>query len=96
MAEPVAPMAITPLSAETEHAALLTMIIERLCIRKADLFWYYANVDELHNGRVCVCVVVVLLLLELNVPDHIVLILDALLESLPSPFLYFIDNYYLV
>jgi hypothetical protein len=49
----VTPLAVEPLSSEKEHQALLTMIIERLCLKKADLFWYFANVDELKNGQVC-------------------------------------------
>ena len=45
-------MSITPVSPEKEHAALLTMIIERMCLKKADLFWYFANVDDSHIGRI--------------------------------------------
>lgn len=52
MGEVSTPMVVPALSTQKEHAALITMIIERLVLKKADLFWFFANVDELHNGRV--------------------------------------------
>ena len=42
----------SPATANREHAALLAMIIERMCLYKADLYWYYVNVDARHTGMV--------------------------------------------
>lgn len=34
-----------------EHEALVAMIIERLCLHKADLYWFFCNADDEHSGR---------------------------------------------
>lgn len=46
------PLVVSPSPHRKQHEALISMIIERTCLYKADLYWYFANVNDAKNGRV--------------------------------------------
>ena len=46
------PLNIVPSPRRKEHESLIAMIIERTCLYKADLYWYWAHVNETRTGQV--------------------------------------------